>query len=279
MSSLIASSRAYGVRFDVSADDAALLPALTARLPPGARVCLKSSMGTSFSCSVSRVGEPAGGGHADEWLVRVDDELQAQAANETEALDAFEGLVRFEVARRSPRWVFVHAGVVGWRGRAIVIPGFSFSGKSTLVHALVRAGATYYSDEYAVFDHRGYVFPFAQPLSLRSASGTTRRLTAETLGAEPVMPSLPVGVVVSTSYTPGATWQPARLSPAEGVLAILTHTPRAQDAPAGVLRRLARIAGDAPIVAGARGEAAETAEALLRYAACWPFSVEDRRDT
>ena len=43
--------------------------------------------------------------------------------------------------------------IVTWgRGRAIVIPGRTFSGKSTLVAELVRAGATYYSDEYAVED-------------------------------------------------------------------------------------------------------------------------------
>ena len=69
-----------------------------------------------------------------------------------------------EVARNR---VFVHAGVVGWKGRAIVIPGRSYSGKSTLVSELIRAGAAYYSDEYAVFDSRGRVYPFAKPLEMR----------------------------------------------------------------------------------------------------------------
>src|SRR4051795_2847365 len=34
---------------------------------------------------------------------------------------------------RSPRRVFIHAGVVGWNGGAILIPGASFSGKTRLV--------------------------------------------------------------------------------------------------------------------------------------------------
>src|SRR6266700_1389758 len=101
------------------------------------------------------------------------DRLYAGAARlaRTKALEElFEPLesdLQMFVAEWARRRVFVHAGVVGWRGQAIVIPGMSFSGKSTLVAALVRAGATYYSDEYAVFDARGRVHPYARKLSLR----------------------------------------------------------------------------------------------------------------
>jgi hypothetical protein len=63
------------------------------------------------------------------------------------------------VAENARRWIFVHAGVVAWRGQAIVIPGATQSGKTSLVAALVRAGAEYFSDEYAVFDARGRVHP------------------------------------------------------------------------------------------------------------------------
>src|SRR5260221_5508655 len=91
----------------------------------------------------------------------------ARTANLDLALEALESDLRLYVAERARRRVFVHAGVVGWRGRAIVIPGRSFSGKSSLTAELVRAGATYYSDEYAVFDSRGRVHPFAKPLEIR----------------------------------------------------------------------------------------------------------------
>ena len=69
------------------------------------------------------------------------------------------------VAEMARRRLFVHAGVVGWNGRAIVIPGRSFSGKTTLVGEMLRNGATYYSDEYAVFDSRGRVHPYPSSLS------------------------------------------------------------------------------------------------------------------
>ena len=45
------------------------------------------------------------------------------------ALRAFEANVQLYVAEMSPEHVFVHAGVVSWRGRAILLPGRSFSGK------------------------------------------------------------------------------------------------------------------------------------------------------
>jgi predicted ATPase len=44
------------------------------------------------------------------------------------------------VATEAPRRVFVHAGVVGWKGQAILVPGRSYSGKTTLIAALMKAG-------------------------------------------------------------------------------------------------------------------------------------------
>lgn len=74
----------------------------------------------------------------------------ARARELDEALRALESDLQLHVAVRSRRFVFVHAGVVGWRGRAILLPGRSHSGKSTLVAALLEEGAAYYSDEYAL---------------------------------------------------------------------------------------------------------------------------------
>lgn len=83
------------------------------------------------------------------------------------ALGVLDAQIRAEVALRAPDAIFVHAGVVAHRDPAIVIPGSSFTGKTTLVAALVRAGATYFSDEFAVLDERGCLAPYAKPLSLR----------------------------------------------------------------------------------------------------------------
>ena len=67
--------------------------------------------------------------------------------------------------------IFIHAGVVAQDGVAIALPGVSFAGKTTLVSALVRAGAVYYSDEFAVIDKRGVVNPYPKALSVRAGPG------------------------------------------------------------------------------------------------------------
>src|SRR6185503_3643815 len=55
--------------------------------------------------------------------VRVARSLEGQ-----DILRAFETDVQMYVAEHSPHYVFIHAGVVGWCGRAIVLPGRSFAG-------------------------------------------------------------------------------------------------------------------------------------------------------
>jgi hypothetical protein len=193
----------------------------------------------------------------------------ADASDEADALDAFERLVRFQVAQRAPRWTFVHAGVVTCHGRAILIPGFSFTGKSTLVHALVHAGATYFSDEYAVLDHRGMVYPFAQPLTLRHPSGETQRFAHEALGDAAYGRGVPVGMVLSTRYKEGAAWAPVRVPSAQAVLVLLQNTVRAQAEPARILRTLARAAQSAESLEGPRGDVEWMVGDILSRAAAW----------
>src|SRR5262245_63118361 len=99
------------------------------------------------------------------------------------------------VAQRSPQMLFVHAGVIGWRGVAIVIPGRSYTGKSTLVAELVRRGAVYYSDEFAVLDDLGMVHPYRRPLVLRGETRPSPDLRLLRVDA-PTEP-LPLAVVVA----------------------------------------------------------------------------------
>jgi hypothetical protein len=209
------------------------------------------------------------------WKVYAGLDLEARTLDEDAALDAFEGRVRFDVALHATRWTFVHAGAVGWRGRGILIPGGSMSGKSRLVEALVRAGATYYSDEYAVLDGRGRLYPFAKPLTLRRAAGGIERVTAEELGGVSGARALRVGMVVSTHYTPGAEWNAVTVAPGEAVLALLGHTVRARIAPARVLKTLARSVDAAATIRSARGEAEETAYELLHGAPSIGLELRD----
>src|SRR5262249_46651795 len=151
-------------------------------------------------------------------------EILARTADRAEVIERLEWDLRWHIAQAARRRIFLHAGVVGWQGRAIVLPGRSFAGKSPLVAALVRAGATYYSDEYAVFDARGRVHPFPRPLSLRDEQGGQRLHRVESLGGVAGVRPLPLGMIVLTEYRPGARWRPRRLSPGQAALAVIENT-------------------------------------------------------
>src|SRR5262249_6714881 len=155
----------------------------------------------------------------------------------------------FNVAVKARHRLFVHAGVVGWRGRAIMVPGRSMTGKTVLVEALVRAGATYYSDDYAILDTRGCVYPYAKPLSLRENGGVIRRhLPVESLGGRCGTKPLPVGLVVVTRYEAGACWRPRRLWPGQAVLALLDHTLLARSRPELTLETMQQVINSGAMV-------------------------------
>ena len=179
------------------------------------------------------------------------------------ALMTLESQLSVHIATESPHFVGVHAGVVADADRAIVMPGFSFSGKTTLVRALVEAGAAYYSDEFAMIDDAGRVHPSARPLSFRPPDGRPVDLRVEQLGGVAGTEPLSVGMVIVTRYRPGGVWQPRQLSAGAAALAMLEHTISTQKRPQQAMR-VARKATDGVVaLEGERGEADELAGVLL----------------
>jgi hypothetical protein len=177
---------------------------------------------------------------------------------------ALETHMSIHVAEFAKSRVFIHAGVVGWKDRAVLIPGKSRAGKSTLVSALLRAGATYYSDEFAVVDRIGRIHPHLRPIQLRNGDGTIHRIRAVDLSAPMGNKPLPVGLVLITHHGKAAAWRPRRVSPGEGMLALLTNTVSAQRDPSRALSVLGKIAAGATFLKGPRGEADATVARLLR---------------
>jgi len=179
--------------------------------------------------------------------------------------DAFESDLRIFVAEFARHRTFVHAGVVGWQGRAIVIPGRSYSGKSTLVAELVRAGATYYSDEYAVFDGRGRVHPYSKPIELRAEGEYKQsKIQVSDLGGQAGTKPLPVGLVLMTHYKDGARWRPRKLTAGKAVLEMLFNTVSARRNPERALATLERVTAGADVWKGVRGQATEAVPAMLK---------------
>lgn len=247
----------YGARIGIRANDADALKQVLERLPPGWRVLESPIVDWLYSLRIGKVTRP---GMRPYHLLYSNLTRLVRTHEPQQVWEAFEHDVQLAVAQTARRKVFVHAGVVGWRGRAIVMPGKTFTGKSTLVAALVRAGATYYSDEYAVFDSRGRVHPFARPLSLRDEHLRNHKVAWE---VQPGEKPLPVGLILITAYRPGAEWRTRVLTPGLGVLELLANTVAARDRQPFVLDTLARVAHGARILKGARGEAESFAPFVL----------------
>jgi hypothetical protein len=252
---------AFGVRVGVRVNSKATLKALVARLPPGAK---PSNVGTtdhlySMTGFANGSNERVTRFNLGYWnLLRF-----ARTRSFDDLIDQFESHVQLTVAEYAPRRVFVHAGVVEWKGKAILVPGLSFSGKSTLVAELLRAGATYYSDEYAVIDRNGRVHPYARKLRLRSADAV-RRMRAKDFGADTGSKSLPIGLVITTRFKEGARWRPRELTRGKAVLELLANTVSARSQPQMALSFLTKAVASATSLKGTRGEARQIVEWLAK---------------
>lgn len=168
--------QSYGLRIGLRANKPGALGQLIERLPPGWKPIRAGVVDKLYSLIVGdAAGAPrrysflyAGPRHGGQALRLL------QTMDMAKLVKVFEDDLHLYVATYARRRLFVHAGVVGVNGHAILLPGRSLAGKSTLVFALMQAGATVYSDEFAVLDSRGYVHPYARPLSLRSPGGWWR---------------------------------------------------------------------------------------------------------
>jgi hypothetical protein len=174
------------------------------------------------------------------------------------ALMSAQSALELTVAQHAPDRFFVHAAVVAVDGRAIVLPGSTMSGKSTLTLALVAAGATYLSDEFAVFDGSGRVHPYARPIAMRH--GPSRYVPVEAAPPAPVS----VALVAHLRFDEQAGWAVGALSPAGAALALLSQSATATARPEATLEALTRAVSGAQAVVGTRGDAAEAASHLLR---------------
>ncbi len=260
--------RSYGVRFGVRTDDPSVLGRLSPFLPPGTVEARPGFVERLYSIRTGAAGteRSARRGLRRFNLLYADHVRLARTVDAEELFERFESDLQLFVAEAARRRVFVHAGVVGWRGRAVVVPGRSFTGKTTLVAELLKAGATYYSDEFAVLDAEGRVHPYAKPLAVRGAGHRQRKVEAEEFGVRGATKPLPVGLVVVSEFREGARFRPRTLTRGQGALALLSNTVPARSRPAEVLETLGRVVVGATVLGGARGEAAEAARSILERA-------------
>jgi hypothetical protein len=246
---------AFGVTVAVTADHEHLA-AVSNLLPPRARAVKRPPERGHFALVKD----------TDDGLLRVvcDEQSLTEPFDLRLALGILDAEMCMYIALHAPDHVFVHAGVVGVEDRAIVLPGRSFAGKTTLVAALVQAGAEYWSDEYAVLDAAGLVHPYPKPLSVRiNDTRETDEQPVESLGGQAGDRPLPVAVIAFTRYRPGAGWELRARTAGEGAVKLLEHSIAARSRPEQVLAAVRRAATNAVVLEGERGEAGQAASALL----------------
>lgn len=252
---------AFGVRVGIRVTSPEVLPDLLGCLPPG----WKPSKSRSVQWLYSLVSSPSRR-HTSRLLYSLysgpDHLTQGSDFHRIRRILASD--IQAQLALTSPWRVFVHAGAVGWRGRAIVLPGDNETGKSTLTAALVRAGATFFSDEFAVLDRRGRVHPYPLPLRLREEGRIrSRDVTVEELGGRPSSKPLPVGMILSLRYDPGGPGRLQALTSGRGAMELLVNATQTRLRPARVVEAVGKAAENATVLKGRRGEAEDMARSVL----------------
>lgn len=87
-------------------------------------------------------------------------------------LHSLKYAVILKLIQAHPNLLWLHAGAVAYQDSAVVLPGLSGRGKSTLVTSLCAKGWTYLSDDIVPFDWNvGKVLPFPRIPEVRKNKG------------------------------------------------------------------------------------------------------------
>ncbi|HEV7645456.1 MAG TPA: hypothetical protein VGO50_16055 [Pyrinomonadaceae bacterium] len=252
---------AYGVTIGVQVSDTNAIDKIKKILPFNSRP-LSADAETEYTFSLIW-GED---GTREDVLYREDEEV-ARRIDPERLVALLDTCIRMTIGEFAPHHIFIHAGVVGWKGEALIFPAKSYSGKTTLVAELIKHGAEYYSDEYAVIDESGLVHPYPKDLSLRKEGEfqQTDRSVEELGGVQAIQP-IPVRLVFLTEFDPEADWDPKILPRGQGLMQLLPHALGLRYNPEFVFKLLNLIAERAIIASSKRGEASDFASRILHFA-------------
>jgi hypothetical protein len=197
----------------------------------------------------------------DFFQASVHDKFIVASTDQTTVVEGLLSDLELWVAEHARGLMFVHAGCVAHEGRAIVVPGRTMS---SLTAALVRAGATYFSDEYAVLDGSGHVRAYPRQLWIRPYDGSSpRRVAVGQYGGAAGRGRPLVGLIAALRYDQRAGWSTRPWTQGEALLGLIDNTVAARSRPRGMLTALERATQGAVAITGTRGDADEAAVLLL----------------
>lgn len=244
----------------LSFDDFSLFEKLVQLLPPFNEISKIEEAELVFKLITRANGKNNGLYLNDEQI------LELKGLDET-VFEAIESKIQFSLAvALPPRRYFLHAGAVALNNVGIIIPGRSFSGKTTLTKEFLKAGAEYYSDDCAVIDNFGNLYPYSKTLSVRNSFQESEIVKAESVGAVTGRQSVPIKLIILTEYKKKYTWESRKISEGEIVLELsknLFYPASMTLYPSETFQALANLVNDSKILCGKRGEAAEVVKIVL----------------
>ena len=147
-----------------------------------------------------------------------------------------------------------------------MLPGQSHKGKTTLVSELIRCGAGYMSDEYAILDVDGLVHPFERDLGVRHAADKPPvPVDPLEFGGIRTIEPIEAGMILFTGYVEDGKWHPEPMTLGNAILESVPQVIPISFNTEFVLKVLNTTFNRAIIVRSDRGEARDTAPRILEY--------------
>jgi hypothetical protein len=158
----------------------------------------------------------------------------------------------------------VHAGAVVFQSQAILFPGVTHAGKSSLVAELLRRGARLLSDEYALIDKAGRVHSYPRPIMLRDSRHMQSPVLPGEFGSQFTTGPVPVGWIMALEYWPESIWEVRDVPQGEALMILLRNTPHPMADSPEMISSFMNAVSSARCLTGYRGHVAQSADQILK---------------
>ena len=135
-----------------------------------------------------------------------------------------------------------HAACIGWGDRAVLVPGGSGMGKTTLTGWLLRRGALFVSDEIVHVDTEGRASSFPRALVFKGANRTSTSpafVRAHVLGAATAAGPLTIAAILCVERRDRCAFALEPLSRGEAALRLMSALVNAENLEGNALRAVA----------------------------------------
>lgn len=183
-------------------------------------------------------------------------------------LAGIELKILFALAMISPpKMFYFHAGAISINGKGIIIPGGTYSGKTTLTEQFIRNGAVYYSDDCSLIDSEGFLYPYPIKLGVRQA-GNREYFKAADLGALEGVEPVKIEYILLTKFEKDGVWKPQFHNLERMAFKLIEHLfyPLSINRkPSETIKFVAGLVRDVQVIESSRGEALEVVEWFNNY--------------